>query len=165
MDFSGDLAVLDPAILFQLLNMAGLSGKLKLVATDNLASFYFRDGELRYATIDTRGRKIGDVLVERGLVTRAVLDEALAGRREAGGKRIGDVLIESGHLEYDALAGAIQEQIKEVVFTVLPWNIGQFAFFNLVEPEDEDILLDIKMDHLILEGLKRLDESRNRPDR
>lgn len=162
MDFSGDLSVLDPAILFQIINMAGLTGKLKLVATDNLASFYFREGELTYATIDTRRRKIGDVLVERGLVSREVLDDLLAGGRVPEGKRIGDMLIQSGHLEYDALAGAIQEQIKDVVFTVLPWDVGQFAYFNLVEPEDEDILLDIKMDHLILEGLKRLDESRNR---
>ena len=35
---------------------------------------------------------------------------------------------------------------------------GQFIFFNEVQPKDEDILIDIKMDHLILEGLKRLDE-------
>ncbi|MBN1884476.1 MAG: DUF4388 domain-containing protein [Candidatus Krumholzibacteriota bacterium] len=165
MDFSGDLGVLEPAILFQIVNMAGLTGKLKLVATDNLASFYFRGGDLAYATIDTRRRKIGDVLVEQGLITRKVLDETLASNRGRTGNRIGNVLIEAGYLEYEALATAIQEQIKEVVYTVLPWTVGQFAYFNLVEPEDEDILLDIKMDHLILEGLKRLDESRNRRER
>ena len=49
--------------------------------------------------------------------------------------------------------------MKEVVYEVLQWNDGQFIFFNDAAPEEEDILLDIKMDYLILEGLKRLDEA------
>ena len=46
-----------------------------------------------------------------------------------------------------------------MVYEVLPWKKGQFVFFSGVEPEHEDILLDIRMDHLILEGLKRIDEA------
>ncbi len=69
-------------------------------------------------------------------------------------------MIEKGFLEKESLVEAIQEQIKEVVYAVLSWTEGQFIFFRGVQPRDEDILLDVKMDHLILEGLKRLDESR-----
>jgi hypothetical protein len=160
MDLGGDLAVMDPSMIFQVTGICGLTGKMKLITVDNVASFWFREGGLLFATIDTRRRKIGEFLIENGMITDRQLDEALKEMRKAGGKkRIGDILIERGDLEHEALEKAIHEQIKDVVYEVLPWKKGQFVFFHDVEPENEDILLDIRMDHLILEGLKRIDEA------
>ncbi|MBN1164564.1 MAG: DUF4388 domain-containing protein [Candidatus Krumholzibacteriota bacterium] len=160
MDFGGDLAVLDPSMVFQVTTLCQLTGKLKLITIDNVASFYFQEGELIYATIDTRIKKLGQFLIEKNYISREQLNEALADPRVLSGKeRIGNILISSGYLEYASLVAVMQDQMKEVVYEVLPWKTGQFAFFNRVEPANEDILLDIKMDNLILEGLKRLDEA------
>ena len=68
-------------------------------------------------------------------------------------------MIERRFIEYDALVSAIKDQMKEVVYEVLCWRKGYFIFFNKVEPQDEDILLDVRVDYLLLEGLKRLDET------
>jgi len=160
MDLGGDLAVMDPSMIFQVTGICGLTGKMKLITIDNVASFWFREGGLLFATIDTRRKKIGEFLTENGIITEKQLDEALEEMRsEKGKKRIGNILIDRGYLDYETLEKAIHEQIKEVVYEVLPWNGGQFVFFSGVEPEHEDILLDIRMDHLILEGLKRIDEA------
>ncbi len=163
MDFCGDLAALEPSVVFQLMSMSGLTGEIKFVTTDNVASLYFRDGDLIYATVDTRRKKLGKFLVEKGLLTEEQLNKVLKEywSRE-GYERIGHILISKGYLDYESLVSAIQEQMKEVVYEVLSWKKGQFIFFNSVLPEDEDILIDVKLDHLILEGLKRIDEA-NRP--
>jgi len=159
MDFGGDLAVLDAALIFQILNMSGLTGVLKLIAIDNVARFYVREGELLYATIETRRKRIGQFLVEKGIITKKQLDETLEEYKATKRRdRIGHLLIEKGFLDHEALVSAIREQMKEVVYETLDWKKGQFVFFANVLPEDEDILLDVKMDRLILEGLKRLDE-------
>ena len=159
MDFGGDLAVLDAALIFQILNMSGLTGVLKLIAIDNVARFYVREGELLYATIETRRKRIGQFLVEKKIISKKQLDDTLEEYKATKGKdRIGHLLIEKGFLDHDALVAAIREQMKEVVYETLDWKKGQFVFFANVLPEDEDILLDVKMDRLILEGLKRLDE-------
>jgi len=163
MDFGGDLSALEPSVIFQLMSMSCLTGEIKFVTVDNVASLYFREGDLTYATMDTRRKRLGKFLVEKGLLTedqlKKVLKEYLSGE---GYERIGHILISKGYLDYDTLASAIQEQMKEVVYEVLSWKKGQFIFFNNVLPEDEDILIDVKLDHLILEGLKRIDEA-NRP--
>jgi len=160
MDFGGDLAVLDPSMVFQVTNLCGLTGRMKFITVDNVASCWFKEGDLLYATIDTRRRKIGEVLVEKKMITKQQLDEALEESRSRKKKtRIGNILIEKGHLDFETLVSAIQDQMKEVVYEVLPWKKGQFVFFSGVEPEHEDILLDVRVDHLILEGLKRMDES------
>ena len=158
MDLGGDLAVLEPMMVFQVTGICGLTGRMKFITEDNVASFWVREGGLLYATIDTRKKKIGEFLIEREMVTGKQLDDALEVSQKEK-KRIGNVLIDKGYLDRDSLEDAIHEQIKEVVYEVLPWKKGQFVFFAGTEPEDEDILLDIRMDHLILEGLRRIDES------
>ncbi len=160
MDLGGDLAVLDPSMIFQVTGICGLTGKMKLITIDNVASFWFRGGGLLFATIDTGKKKIGKFLIESDIISEKQLDEALGEmKKNHGKKRIGNILIDRGYLDYETLEKAIHEQIKEVVYEVLPWKKGQFVFFSDVEPEHEDILLDIRMDHLILEGLKRIDEA------
>ncbi len=160
MDLGGNLAVMDPSMIFQVTGICGLTGKMKLITMDNVASFWFREGGLLFATIDTGKKKIGEFLIENDIISEKQLDEALEEmRKKDGKKRIGNILIDREYLDLETLEKAIHEQIKEVVYEVLPWKKGQFVFFSGVEPENEDILLDIRMDHLLLEGLKRIDEA------
>lgn len=160
MDLGGDLSVLEPSVVFQVMNMAGITGEIKFVTPESVASFYFRSGELIYATIDSRKTRLGEVLVERGWISQEQLDAAL--REHATAKRrgrIGNTLIARKHIDYETLVKAVSEQIKEVVYEVLAWKHGNFILMKDVLPKDEDILLDVKLDHLILEGLKRIDEA------
>ncbi len=159
MDFVGDLAVLNPALVFQTFNLSSLSGELKLVVAGNAATLYFREGSLIYAFMDTRKKKIGQFLIDKGWITQDQLDEALqVWNRDKGQQRIGKILIDLGYLEYDSLVSAVHEQVREVVFEVLSWEEGLFIFYNMVYPVYEDILINERMDYLVLEGLRRLDE-------
>lgn len=54
-------------------------------------------------------RRLGDIIVERRLVTPEQLNEALRVQRETGGK-LGEVLVELGFITRVALAGVITEQ-------------------------------------------------------
>jgi len=160
MDFGGDLSILEPSIIFQIMSISHITGELKLVTADNVASLYFKEGELLCATIDTRKKKLGTFLVEKGWITEEQLGAVLREYKSKGrGERIGNLLISRGYLGSQALVAAIHEQMKEVVYEVLSWKRGQFSFFHGVLPLDEDILLDVKLDRLILEGLRRLDEA------
>jgi hypothetical protein len=142
------------------MSLSLLTGEIKFVTHDNVASFYFKGGELIYATMDTRRKKLGKFLVEKGWLTEEQLGKVLHDFVSKEGRgRIGHALIERGYLDYNSLSAAIQEQMKEVVYEVLSWRKGQFIFFRDVLPLEEDIFLDVKLDHLILEGLKRLDEA------
>lgn len=161
MDFGGDLKVLDPPTVFQMFTLSRLTGLLRFITPHNVASCYFKNGELLYATMDTQKKKIGRFLIEKECISEEQLNEALREfMTKEGNERVGHILIERGYLDKKALASAIQEQMKEVVYEVLLLKEGQFIFFKDVEPKDEDILLDVKLDHLILEGLKRLDEAK-----
>jgi hypothetical protein len=61
-------------------------------------------------------RRLGDIIVERGLVTPHQLEEALRVQRESGGK-LGEVLVELGFITRVGLAGVITEQFDAMRLT------------------------------------------------
>jgi hypothetical protein len=61
-------------------------------------------------------RRLGDIIVERGLIDQAQLDEALAVQRETGAK-LGEVLVDLGFITRVALAGVISEQWDDLRVT------------------------------------------------
>jgi hypothetical protein len=61
-------------------------------------------------------RRLGDIFVERRLITEGQLEQALATQRETGG-RLGEVLVELGLITRVALAGVIAEQWDDLRVT------------------------------------------------
>lgn len=56
-------------------------------------------------------RKIGEILIEDGLLSKAQLEEALAYQKEKGGL-IGKILIEKKFVDEESLVGALGKQFK-----------------------------------------------------
>jgi hypothetical protein len=143
----------------QMLNLAGATGELRLVHAGNSASVFFEKGNLTYAGIKNRPVKLGEYLVRKGLIPQSALDEALS-KRTSSRKRIGAILVEAGHIKEAGLRSAVVEQIKDVIYEIVRWQEGIFSFYRDNKPVPQDILIDIPLEHLMLEGLKRLDEER-----
>ena len=61
-------------------------------------------------------RRLGDIFVERGLISDAQLQQALVQQRDTGAK-LGEVLVELGFISRVALAGVISEQWDELRLT------------------------------------------------
>jgi hypothetical protein len=61
-------------------------------------------------------RRLGDIIVERGLVTEAQLNQALEAQRASGAK-LGEVLVELGFITRVGLAGVITEQWDDLRLT------------------------------------------------
>jgi hypothetical protein len=156
-DLRGRIDLFGVANIFQLLHQAEATGKLVLEGEDQRGRVYFHQGRLIYARTDAALERIGDVLVRSGALEPAQLEGAkiLADRR---GVRIGTVLVEGGGISQEQLTEAIKGQIMEVVYHLVRIESGSFAFYSQIYPENEDILLDVSLEFLLLEGLRKLDE-------
>jgi hypothetical protein len=162
MDLQGNLSVFPAPSLFQMLKMALVTGELRVEAAHNGAALYFEEGEITFARLDLpRPEKLGSYLVRQKYITSEDLDRALEDYHEDGDdrRRLGSYLVENGALTQETLAAVIQGRMVEVIYQVLSWNKGSFSFHSGIKAEEEDILLDVALDHLVLEGLKRLDET------
>ncbi len=156
MDLRGNLAIFGPISVLQLINLEQTTGELVFESGGNTARIYFDRGSVTYAEIANRKMKLGEHLLAEGLITREALDRAL--KAQGLRRRLGTVLVEMGEIDARTLRRTIEEQIKEVVYEVVRWRGGRFRFTSGRKPKTQDVFIDIPLDHLILEGLKRVDE-------
>jgi hypothetical protein len=160
LDLRGRIDLFGVANIFQLLHLAEATGKLVLVGPSQKARVYFHQGNLIYARTDAEMERLGEYLVRKGILQPSQLEGAKMKAEMARGKRIGQILVESGGITESDLKTAVTDQIKEVVYQLVGMTDGTFAFYSMIFPENEDILLDVSLEYLMLEGLRKLDEMR-----
>ncbi len=154
----GPFSVVD---VLQFLSLSRVTGKLVLDTRREKARIYFHDGTLVYARREGPTERLGDRLVRLGLVTASQIAGAdIRVEINPDKRRIGQILVEAGSLDQARLQQVVRDQILETVYHILAFGAGEFRFFADVLPDGEDILLDVSLDLLLLEGLKKMDELR-----
>lgn len=159
MRLQGSLQEFSLPNVLQLVKMSAKTGTLELRREERSGRLCFRDGHIYYAAVDPATMPIGERLVRSGALTPQQLEEALAAQRDVGrGRRLGSVLMALEYLDRDVLARAIADQIEESAFDLLGWTDGQFRFTAGPPPPDEDIVVELSVDGLIIDGCRRIDE-------
>jgi tetratricopeptide (TPR) repeat protein len=144
--------------VLQLLAMGQKSGCLSVAHRSNFGYVYFDRGRISYASIVNRRDRIGDILVKSGLLSPAQCDQAVAGQDPLRGPRLGEILVERGVITRDELHRHIRVQIEEAVYFLFTWSQGTFSFEAGVRPDEQDFLVSINPESLLLEGARRVDE-------
>lgn len=161
MILSGRIGPFSVVDVLQFLSLARVTGKLVLDTRREKARIYFHDGALVYARREGPTERLGDRLVRLGLVTASQIAGAdIRAEINPEKRRIGQILVEAGSLDQARLQQVVRDQILETVYHILGLGAGEFRFFADVLPDGEDILLDVSLDLLLLEGLKKMDELR-----
>src|SRR5579883_759447 len=144
--------------VLQLLAMGKKTGCLSVTHRSNFGYIYFERGRIAYASIVNRRDRLGDLLVNAGLVTREQLEMAIEAQRTEPNRRLGDLLISRGIVTREALHEQVRVQIEEAVFSLFTWSQGTFNFEPDIRPEDQAFIVSISPESLLLEGARRVDE-------
>jgi len=156
----GNIAVIELNNIFQFFDYAAVSGELRVVGNDNNASFFFQKGILIFGALSVNQKKIGDMLVESGVMSAYQLSQGLEFHAQHGRRRrLGDILVKKGFVTFDDLSEMLQIQAREAFFETLSWKEGMFFFYSNQYPSKEEILINERIDHLLLEGIVRMDNS------
>jgi Domain of unknown function (DUF4388) len=116
------------------------TGALVVFSAYATASIGFQDGEVVWAN-STATPKLGEILVEKGLVKRDKLDAALwVQRQDKVWRPLGRVLVDVKVLAQPVAELAIEAQIVQVLEEVLRWERGTFRFEPRPPPPGEMIL-------------------------
>lgn len=156
----GNIATIELNNIFQFFDYASASGELRIVGETNNASFFFQKGMLIFGALSVNQKKIGDLLLESNLITAAQLSQCLEIHAQHGRRRrLGDILVRKGFIKFESLADMLKIQAREAFFTTLSWKKGMFFFYADQHPSEEEILINERIDHLLLEGIVRIDNS------
>ncbi len=159
---SGELKELSIADVMQFIGMTGLSGKLSVVTKALSGEIYFDKGQIVFATAAKQGfrRFLSDFIIEDGKIDTAALKAALVKAKERS-LPIGRVLVQEGYITEDELMGYLKELAKESLDIIIMAEEGHFYFEDTPLPMNlSDIKFRIPTSSIILDGLRKLDESK-----
>jgi DNA-binding response OmpR family regulator len=159
---AGDIAVVSIAEVLQLLDLQRQSGALSMFTKHSEVTLHIQKGRVDFAS--SRGMRgeflLGRYLVEIGAVTREELNNVLEHR--AGNKRLlGELLVQLGMVTEDQVKRALTRQTSELLYEVVRWSSGRFAFTVHAEnPAATKAALGMETGALVMEGFRRVDEWR-----
>ena len=105
------------------------------------------------------GFMLGSFLVAAQVVTEGEVQSVLGpASRHAGW--VGQRLVSAGLVEPEVVAQALRRQTEELVFELVRWQAGRFRIYAQARlpAAASSAQLSIPVEHLLLEGMRRLDE-------
>ena len=170
MSLSGNLEDVSVADALQFIHLGGRTGTLTLEDGAIKAEIGFHQGRIVNA-IGPGTKKLGELLIDAGVIDRDTLEAALATQGAEQPRRpLGQILVATGALSADTMYAAVQQQIERTVYELVTWSHGSFQFaLDDLRPIDDiavfpgDVIRHLNLDTqmVLLDALRIFDE-RNR---
>jgi hypothetical protein len=118
---------------------------------------YFRDGLVVAASSEDPKEFLGYFLVGWGFLGEEELQELLD-MQDQYGTLLGELLVIVGRVSREDLIHILQVKTEETIYELFLWEEGDFRFLENILPAKKFQPLNIAVDMLILEGVRRKDE-------
>jgi hypothetical protein len=154
----GDFSKIQVPDVLSFVAMIRESGKLVVRRADLERTIHWKEGEIVFASSSSTEHSLGQFLLRNGKITVEQYEESK--RRVTPQLRHGKVLVQMGALSPKDLWWGVKNQVLEIIYSLVGWKDGEFAFFDSAEElAQERIVLQINTASVIMEGIRRLDES------
>jgi len=159
MALEGSLKDFGLADILQLIYFQRKTGVLSLDGKMDKVKLLFVDGNIVGAESKKRveDNRLGKILVKKGFIREDDL-QAVLEEQHGSGARIGAVLMQRKLVEKEKIQDIINAQITEIVLQLFGWKQGTYEFTAQGVPQDKDLPFSLDTQHLLMEGLRIVDE-------
>lgn len=142
-------------LIFKKILKDNLSGRLKVVSGSAERNFYFTRGRLDYATTTVVEERLGDVLLAMGKITQDEFNK-LTKLRQSSKKKTGRILSQITSLNLQDIYYALILQMKTIALATFPLSGGEWAFTVGTPNLTDDQKFRIRLEGVIVEGIKKI---------
>src|SRR3954451_3006150 len=154
----GDLARIQLPDVLSFISMIRGTGKLTLRQGALERCIHWKDGEIIFASSSSPEHSLGQFLLRNGKITQTQYEESK--RRVTATTRHGKLLVQMGAISPKELWWGVKNQALEIIYSLFGWKEGSFIFGDSTdELVNERIVLSINTSTVIMEGIRRLDET------
>lgn len=157
MAFTGSLKSLTLATILQILSSEGKTGMLEISRRQTKSRIYVKRGKIVAASTGHKELRIGQILCDRGLISRETLRQVLIKARDSK-RPVGEVVVSLGLVSLIALKEIVRRLVREAVLDTFLWDEGTFEFQEGPVIFDETLTEEIEPMEIILEAARRMDE-------
>jgi tetratricopeptide (TPR) repeat protein len=157
MTLAGRLRTMALPDVLQWLAMGRKTGTLVLERRSVQKKIVFRDGSIYSSWSNDPRESLGQFLLRERLATEEQIFTALLRQEERKGL-LGSILVADGIVTEDALRRSLQLKAEEMVYELFLWPDGQFEFKEGELPPDVQIAIEMDVNSVLMEGIRRIDE-------
>ncbi|MGC2061523.1 MAG: DUF4388 domain-containing protein [Thermodesulfovibrionales bacterium] len=159
MALEGSLTDFGLADILQLIYFQRKTGVLTLASKMDRVRLLFIEGKITGAESKRRidDNRLGKILLKKGFIKDTDLQTVLEEQKKTGSK-IGTILIRKGLVEQTLVHEILTNQITETVIQLFSWKQGSYEFTAQGIPLDKDLDLSLDTQHLLMDGLRIVDE-------
>jgi tetratricopeptide (TPR) repeat protein len=157
MSLSGNLKTMDLAELLQWVTLGRKTGSLTFIKNKSKNHIYFKGGQIISSRSNEPTKQLGHFLLFQGKLTETQLKRALEVQQQTR-SILGKVLVQEGFVTSQGLHAALEERTREVIYDLFLWEDGFFHFTENGYDPNELILIQLEMNAVIFEGVRRKDE-------
>ena len=145
------------ADLLQWVSQSRKTGTLIIEGVRVTKKIYFRDGLVIAAASDNPKEFLSYYLVGWGIIGETELEELLDMQNKHG-VLLGEMLSIIGRLSQDELNHILLIKTEEAILELFVWDEGEFRFLDNILPTKQFVPLNLQVDVLVMEGVRRKDE-------
>ena len=154
----GDLSRIQLPDVLSFISMIRGSGKLTLRHDELERTMVWKDGEIVFAQSNSPHHTLGNFLLRNGKITSKQYEESR--KKITPTMRHGKILVQMGAISPKDLWWGVKNQALEIIYSLFDWKDGTFAFFESKEElSSERIVLRLNSSTVIMEGVRRIDET------
>src|SRR5262245_60731002 len=154
----GDLASIQLPDVLSFISLIRGTGKLTLQRDQFERCIHWKDGEIIFASSNSSEQTLGQFLLRNSKITPGQYEESR--QRVGPNMRHGKNLVQMGAISPKDLWWGVKNQVLEILYSLFSWKDGLFFFTERLDDlTNERIVLSINTPGLIMEGIRRLDES------
>jgi hypothetical protein len=143
--------------LLQWLGTARKSGVLEVERHKVVKRIHFRDGAIVACSTQDPPEWLGHFLLSRGRITEDTLRTARA-RQEETHQFLGQILVEMRAISSAELRRQLEAKTEETIYGLFDWDNAEFRFDAQVEEDPNTFETHVRVEDVLLRGLKRFDE-------
>src|ERR1041384_2047726 len=162
--FGGDLGILGLANLLQVITMSEGRGFLTISNGDLKKTIQFCTQGIRLVSGVCRAIPLGQILGRTGRITAQELEGILA-EQKSSNRRLGDLIVENGLVTQAEIDKALGDQVAEEIYELFAWPEARFYFAEADNdglPNGAGPLAAVQLDSniisLMVEAARRADE-------
>lgn len=159
MALEGSIKEFGLADIFQLLYHQKKTGVLIVEGPFDTVKIFFSKGNIVATKSSKRpeDEKMGRILVNKGLLREADLDDLLQEQRLSN-TRLGILLVKRGLVSKEVLADIITHHIVDQLVQMFSWKEGTYEFIPQEVSAYKELDISIDTQHILFDGLRILDE-------
>jgi len=157
MGIHGTLNTMSVSDLLQFLAAGRKSGMLKLGRGSITKQIYLENGFIVGSNSNDPHEYFGQALLHYGKIDESQLQAAMEIQRQSGGK-LGEVLTQRGFVTREGVEEVLRTRTLEIIYDLFIWEEAQFEFFDNELLPGESIRIQVEATSVIMDGIYRIDE-------